>query len=108
MDPQSFIVGLMAGISLVGGAILAAMIFLERPRCEPRRSPSFLALSVGHLRAWLARKGPRQKITEEWLQAEEDHARRREAAAQPLDGGRIAVPPAADAPGRKKAPPSKG
>src|SRR5262245_32032242 len=99
MDPQSFIIGLMAGISLLGGAILAAMIFLERPR----RSSRLLARSAITLRAWL--KAPRRKIIAEWLQAEEDHARRRAGAPQAVDGRRTVVPPAAQVPGRKKEPP---
>ena len=50
MDPQSFIVGLMAGITLFGGAILTAMILLERPRCGPRRRSRLLAMSARRLR----------------------------------------------------------
>src|SRR5262245_4032867 len=103
MDPQSFIIGLMAGISLLGGAILAAMIFLERPRCGRRRSSRLFARLAITLRAWL--KGPRRKIIEEWLQAEEDHARRRARAPQAVDGRRTGVPPAVQVPGRKKEPP---
>ena len=86
MDPQSFIIGLMAGITLFGGGILIAMIVLERPRhgllsCWPR----LLAAASARLRIWLELKGPRRKITEEWLQAEADHKRLRETALQELE-----------------------
>ena len=109
MDPESFIVGLMAGITLFGGAILIAMILLERPRCGPRRGSRFLATSASRLREWLEPKWPRRKITEEWLQAEEDHARLRETALQQQDATRSAVQPEGHPPGRieKKEPPRK-
>ena len=82
MDAQSFIIGLMAGIILIGGAILIAMILLERPSCGLRPWSSFFCLSAGRLRAWLEAKWPRRKITEEWLQAEADLARLHETASQ--------------------------
>ncbi|MFZ0849764.1 MAG: hypothetical protein WAO08_11245 [Hyphomicrobiaceae bacterium] len=86
MDPQSFIIGLMAGITLFGGGILIAMIVLERPRhgllsCWPR----LVAAASARLRIWLELKGPRRKITEEWLQAEADHKRLRETALEELE-----------------------
>ena len=86
MDPQSFIIGLMAGITLFGGGILIAMIVLERPRhgllsCWPR----LVAAASARLRIWLELKGPRRKITEEWLQAEADHKRLRETVLEELE-----------------------
>jgi hypothetical protein len=109
MDPQSFIVGLMAGITLFGGAILTAMILLERPRCGPRRRSRLLAMSARRLRDWLEPKCSRRKITEEWSQAEEDHAKWRETASQQLENSRSAARPEGHAPGRigKKQPPHK-
>ena len=109
MDPQSFIVGLMAGITLFGGAILTAMILLERPRCGPRRRSRFLAMSARRLRDWLEPKWSRRKIAEEWLQAEEDHTKWRETSSQQLENSRSAARPEGDAPGRigKKEPPHK-
>jgi len=115
MDPQSFIVGLMAGITLIGGAILIAMILLERPRCGLRPWSRFFCLSAGRLRDWLGPKWPRRKITEEWLQAEADLARLHETAAQQLKAASSAQPPEGHAAGRtgkagrvnKKAPPPK-
>jgi hypothetical protein len=82
MDPQTFIVGLMAGIALFGAAILTAMIVLEQSRCCPRASARLLTLSRSRLRHWLEQKWPRQTINRERLQAEEDHARRREQVLQ--------------------------
>jgi hypothetical protein len=109
MDPQSFIVGLMAGITLFGGAILTAMILLERPRCGPRRCSRFFAMSASRLRGWLEPKWPRRKLTEDWLQAEEDHARLRETASQQLEGRRGSAQPGGLPPGpiEKKEPPHK-
>jgi hypothetical protein len=109
MDQQSFIVGLMAGITLFGGAILAAMILLERPRSRPRRCSRLFAIAAIRLRDWLESKGPRRKITEEWLHAEADHARLRETALQQLEGTRRPARPEGAAPGRveKKEPPHK-
>src|SRR5262245_2918010 len=92
MDPHTFIVGLMAGIALFGGAILTAMIVLERPRCRPRACAKRLTLSRKRLRHWLEQKWPWQKITREWLQAEEDHARRREQVLQELEHRRTRAP----------------
>jgi hypothetical protein len=109
MDPQSFIVGLMAGITLFGGAILTAMILLERPRCGPRRCSRFFAMAASRLRDWLEPKWPRRKLTEDWLQAEEDHARLRETASQQLEGRRGPAQPGGLPPGpiEKKEPPHK-
>ena len=86
MDPQSFIIGLMAGITLFGGGILIAMIVLERPRqglfsCWPR----LVAAASARLRIWLELNGPRRKITEELLQAEADHKRLRETVLEELE-----------------------
>ena len=86
MDPQSFIIGLMAGITLFGVGILIAMFVLERPRhgllsCGPRS----IAAASARLRSWLELKGPRRKITEEWLQAEADHKRLRETVLEELE-----------------------
>ncbi|HEX2337509.1 MAG TPA: hypothetical protein VHI72_13625 [Hyphomicrobiaceae bacterium] len=86
MDPQSFIIGLMAGITLFGVGILIAMIVLERPRygllsCWPRS----VAAASARLRSWLELKGPRRKITEEWLEAEADHKRLRETVLEELE-----------------------
>jgi len=91
MEPQSFIFGLMAGITLFGAAVLIAMILLERPRCGPRRHSTFWAIAAGRLRHWAELKWSRRHITEEWLQGEEDHARRRETALQDLEGQRSAA-----------------
>jgi hypothetical protein len=115
MDPQSFILGLMAGITLIGGAILIAMILLERPRCRQRPWSSFFCLSAGRLRDWLAPKWPRRKITEEWLQAQADLARLHETASQQPKAESSAAAPEGHAAGRaektgrvnKKAPPPK-
>ena len=93
VDPESWIVGLMAGITLFGGAILTAMILLERPRCGPRCCSRFFAKSASRLRDWLEPKWPRRKLTEDWLQAEEDHARLRETASQQLEGRRGSAQP---------------
>jgi hypothetical protein len=109
MDPQSFIVGLMAGITLFGAAILTAMILLERPRCGPRRCSRFFAISASRLRDWLEPKWPRWKLTEDGLQAEDDHARLRETASQQLEGRRGSAQPGGVPPGpiEKKEPPHK-
>jgi hypothetical protein len=109
MEPQSFIVGLMAGITLFGGAILTAMILLERPRCGPRRCSRFFAMSANRLRDWFEPKWPRRKHTEEWLQVEEDHAPPRETASQRLEGRRGAAQPGGlpRGPIEKKEPPHK-
>jgi hypothetical protein len=109
MDPQSFIVGLMAGITLFGGAILTAMILLERPRCAPRRRSRLFAMSARRLRDWLEPKWSWRKITEAWLQTEDDHAKWRETASQQLENSRSAARPKDHAPGRigKKQPPHK-
>jgi hypothetical protein len=92
MDPQSFIVGLMAGITLFGGAILTAMIVLEQPRQCPRTCSRLITLSRSRLRHWLDQKWPRQKITQEWLEAEADHARQRERMLQELEHRRTDRP----------------
>jgi hypothetical protein len=44
----------------------------------------FCTLPRSRLCQWLEQKWPRQKITREWLQTEEDHARRREQILQEL------------------------
>jgi len=62
MEPQSFIIGLMAGITLFGGAILTAMVFLERPGCLPRRRSRFLVIWAHRLRHWLKPRWPRRKV----------------------------------------------
>jgi hypothetical protein len=90
MDHQSFIFGLMAGITLFGAAVLIAMILLERPRCGPRRYPPLWAFAAGRLRHWFELKW-RRHITEEWLQAEEDHARLRQTAVRDLQGKQSAA-----------------
>jgi len=92
MDPQSFIVGLMVGITVLGGAILTAMIVLEQPRHCPRACTRFIALSRNRLRHWLDQTWPRLKITQEWLQAEADHARQREQMLQELERRQTAKP----------------
>jgi hypothetical protein len=65
MDRQAFIIGLMAGITLFGGAILTAMIVLEQSRYRPRACARLFTLSRSRLRHWLEQKWPRQKITRE-------------------------------------------
>jgi hypothetical protein len=69
MDPQSFIIGLMAGISVFGGGILVAMVLLERPRyglgCWPR------LVSSGRLRLRFARQRLRQRSRPDWLGADD-------------------------------------
>ena len=109
MDPQSFIIGLMAGITLFGGAVLIAMILLERPRARPRRSSTFWAIAAGRLRDWCELKWSRRHITKEWLQAEEDHARLRDTALQDLQRKRSAAQSAGPPPDRteKKEPPQR-
>jgi hypothetical protein len=84
MDPQSFIIGLMVGITFFGGAILTAMIVLEQSRYRPCACTRLITVSRSRLRRWLRERWPRQKITREWLEAEEDHVRRRERALQEL------------------------
>jgi hypothetical protein len=84
MDPQSFIIGLMVGITFFGGAILTAMIVLEQSRYRPCACTRLITLSRSRLRRWLRERWPRQKITRQWLEAEEDHVRRREQALQEL------------------------
>ena len=74
MDPQSFIVGLMAGITVFGGGILVAMVLLERPRygrCWPR-----LVFS-GRFRLRLARQRFRQWSSRAWLDADDPHLRQK-------------------------------
>jgi hypothetical protein len=85
MDPQSFIVGLMAGITVFGGGILIAMVLLERPRyglgCWPRLRSS------GRFRLRFARQRLRQWSSREWLDADEP-------SPAPKDGsGAHAAPP---------------
>jgi hypothetical protein len=92
MDPQTLIVVLMGGITLFGAAILTAMIVLEQPRDRPRVCARLITLSRSRLRHWLEQKWPRQKIAREWLQAEEDHARRCEQVLQELEHGRTQKP----------------
>jgi len=92
MDPQSFIIGLMAGITFLGGAILTAMIVLEQSRYRPRSCTRLLTFSHGRLRHWLQQKWPGQKITREWLEAERDHARQREQVLQVLERKRTKRP----------------
>jgi hypothetical protein len=78
MDPQSFIVGLMASITAFGGSILVAMIVLERPRyglrCWPWR------VSNGRLRLRFMRQLFRQRTSQEWLEADDPQARSRQRA----------------------------
>jgi hypothetical protein len=108
MDHQSFIFGLMAGITLFGAAVLIAMILLERPRCGPPRYSTFWLSAAGRLRHWFELKWPGRQITEEWLQAEEDHARlREETALRDLEGKRSAAQSRGPSPDRsdKKEPP---
>jgi hypothetical protein len=82
MDPQSFIIGLMAGITLFGGGILIAMIVLERPRYGPRCWLGFVSSLSRRLRLWT---GSQQKTSREWLQAEADHQRLRETVLDELE-----------------------
>src|SRR5262245_5615640 len=92
MDPQAFILCLMAGIALVGGAILTAMIVLEQSRCRPRACARLITRSRSRLRHWLQHRWPRQKITQEWLEAEADHAWRREQPLPELERRRTKRP----------------
>jgi len=110
MNAQSFIIGLMAGITLFGGAVLTAMILLERPGCGSRRRSRLFAIWAHRLRHWLEPRWPRRKITEEWQQAEADQARLRETVLQQLEGRRSAARPQGHVPGRgeKKEPQPKG
>jgi len=55
MDPQSFILGLMAGITLLGGGILLAMIILEQPRPRLRRWQKLASIPGRRWRVWLER-----------------------------------------------------
>jgi len=66
MDPQSFIVGFMASISVFGGSILVAMVVLERPRYG--------------LRCWPRRQRFRQGSSQGGLEAEDPHLRLRQRA----------------------------
>lgn len=90
MDPQSFIISLMTGITLFGGGILLAMIVLERPRRAPRGCPGFVARSSIRLRQWLEQAWLRAKIRPRSLQAEFDQGQSREPILQELARGRQA------------------
>jgi hypothetical protein len=90
MDPHSFIIGLMAGITLFGVGILIAMIVLERPRRLLSCWPRLVSTASTRLRIWLELKGPRRKITEEWLQAEADHKQMRETVLEELERRKLA------------------
>jgi hypothetical protein len=76
MDPQSFIVGLMASITAFGGSILVAMIVLERPRYGLRCWPRLV--SNGRLRLRFARQLFGQRTSQQWLEADDAQARSRE------------------------------
>ena len=78
MEPQSFIVGLMASISAFGGSILVAMIVLERPRYGLRCWPRLV--SNGRLRLGFARQVFRPRTSQQWLEADDPQARSRERA----------------------------
>jgi hypothetical protein len=84
MDPQSFIISLMAGITLFGGGILLAMIVLERRRQAPRGRPGFVARSSIRLRQWFEQAWLRAKIRPRSLQAEVDHGQSHEPILQEL------------------------
>jgi len=71
MDPQSFIVGLMASICVFGGSILVAMIVLERPRYGPRCWPGLVFSS--RLRLRRARHWCRQRLSQQWLEGGDPH-----------------------------------
>jgi hypothetical protein len=91
MDPQSFIIGLMAGITLFGVGILIAMVVLERPRHGLLSWwPRLVSTASTRLRIWLELKGRRRKITEEWLQAEADHKQMRETVLEELERRKLA------------------
>ena len=92
MDPQGFIICLMVGIALFGAAILTAMIVLEQSRYRPRACARLITVWRCRLRHWLQHRWPQQKITQEWLEAEADHAWRREQALQELERRRTKRP----------------
>jgi hypothetical protein len=56
MDPETVLVGLMAGITLFGRAILTAMIMLEQSRFRPRICARLVTSSLSRLRHWRRQK----------------------------------------------------
>ena len=60
----------MAGITVLGGAILTAMIVLEQSPYPKRTCTKLFTFSRRRLRHWLQQKCFGQKITERWLEAE--------------------------------------
>ena len=92
MDPQSFIIGLMAGITFLGGAILTAMIVLEQSRYPKRTCTRLFIFSRGRLRHWLQQKWFGQRITEHWSETEADLARQREQVFHGLERKRTKRP----------------
>lgn len=106
MHPQSFIVGLMAGIILFGGGILIAMILLERPRYGTRCWPRLISGSSHRLRVWLQRMASRQKVPRDGGQAEEDYQRLRETVLDELERRRSPAKRRLQGSGRKNDPPN--
>src|SRR5262245_52165368 len=76
MDPQSFIVGLMASICVFGGSILVAMIVLERPRYSARYWPGLVTSGRSRLR--FACQWCRQRPGQAWLEEGHPHPQLRE------------------------------
>lgn len=74
MNFHSFVIVLMAGIMVIGGGILVAMVVLESPRLALRSWLGDAATPIRRLR-----RASRQtlvttkKLTEEWLRAQENH-----------------------------------
>jgi hypothetical protein len=89
MNFHSFAIVLMAGIMLIGGGILIAMLVLESPWRDLRSWLGY-ASTIRRLRRRLPQNGSREKkLTEEWLRAEEDHQRPRKTVQQELERTKV-------------------